>query len=171
MIAVSFPNKSTPLLQNFECTERAFNEEVIVRPFLSVINNEIDLVFFSRIKYLPRRNGDLCNYIAWLQGGMCNPRDITSPISNSQVVTSVTVGIYNYITCTSSWLYVIPISDLTVASTHNCIIYFQGKYYLKTVYFSQNQKRRWKRFSLVALQNCEHTMQLAVCPNIGMQSS
>ena len=64
MIAVSFPNKSTLLLQNFECTERAFNEEVIVRPFLSVINNEIDLVFFSRIKYLPRRKGDLCNYIA-----------------------------------------------------------------------------------------------------------
>ena len=63
MISVSFPNKSTLLLHNFKCTERAFNEEVNVRPFFSVINNKINIVFFSRIKYLPRRNCEICNYI------------------------------------------------------------------------------------------------------------
>ena len=84
MISVSFPNKSTLLLHNFKCTERAFNEEVNVRSFFSVINNRINIVFFSRIKYLPRRNGKFA-IISPEFKGECYPRDITSPISNSQV--------------------------------------------------------------------------------------
>lgn len=94
MISVSFPNKSTLLLHNFKCTERAFNEEVNVRSFFSVINNRINIVFFSRIKYLPRRNGKFA---------------IISPEFKGECVTHVTlhhlflilrlrvtVGIYNY---------------------------------------------------------------------------
>lgn len=139
MISVSFPNKSTLLLHNFKCTERAFNEEVNVRSFFSVINNRINIVFFSRIKYLPRRNGKFA---------------IIPPEFKGECVTHVTLHhlflilrlllalrwAFIIITCTSSWLYVIPISDLTVASTHSCIIYFQGKYYLKPFIFRKVRK-------------------------------
>lgn len=64
MISVSFPNKSTLLLHNFKCTERAFNEEVNVRSFFSVINNRINIVFFLKNKIFTKTKREICSYIA-----------------------------------------------------------------------------------------------------------